>query len=176
MNVDITALLSQGFGAISHFWETSFFVTALKFFLFVYVAVLFIDIVLLFLLRGFSSDVKAALFGTNRPLMARSSAIKRWEKILARLEDNNPSQFKVALLEADAMANEVLDGMGFKGATMGEKMEGIHAGQLENRENLIEAHAVRNHIIHEADFALSREDASEKLDQYKKFFDEVELF
>lgn len=176
MDVDIVALLSQGFGSISHFLETSFFITAIKFFLFVYVCVLFTDIVLLFILRGFSSDLKAALFGTKRPLMGRSSAIKRWEKILNRLEDTNPSQFKVAVLEADAMADEVLDGMGFKGTTMGEKMESIHAGQLENRESLIEAHTVRNRIIHEADFTLSHEEASEQLNQYKKFFDEVELF
>ncbi len=176
MDVDIIGVLSGIITTTSQFLEASFFIAALKFFLFVYVSVLFADIVLLFLLRGFSSDVKSALFGTNRPLMARSSAIKRWENILSRLASDNPSQFKVALLEADAMADEILAGMGFKGATMGEKMEGIHAGQLETRDMLIEAHAIRNRIIHEADFSISREDANEELDQYKKFFDEVELF
>lgn len=176
MNVDIISVL-YGIGQSAiRFFSDSVLISALKFFLFVYVAVLLVDIVILFILRGFSSDLKQALFAAERPLISRSTVIKRWEKILARLEDDNPSQYKVAILEADAFADEILSGIGYKGATMSEKLDGVHEGQLETRSGLSEAHLVRNRIVHEADFALSREDAERWLEAYRKFFDEVELF
>lgn len=176
MDIDSVSLL-YGIGQnVAQFFAHSFFISALKFFLFVYVLVLFIDIVILFMLRGVSSDFKKALFGAERPLLSHSTVISRWEKILSRLEEHNPSQYKVAVLEADAFADEILSGIGYRGATMAEKLESIHTGQLETKNELAEAHLIRNRIVHEADFAISREDAQKWLDVYRKFFDEVELF
>ncbi len=176
MDIDIFSLMyGIGHGA-SRFFADSFLIAALKFFLFVYVVVVFIDIVILLILRGVSTDLKKALFGTERPLLSRSNVIKRWEKILARLEGGNPSQYKVAVLEADAFADEMLAGIGYRGATMGEKLDSIHDGQLETKRLLVEAHLIRNRVVHEADFVLSREEAGKCLDAYHAFFTEVELF
>jgi len=158
------------------FFSTSIFVSAIKLFLFVYVVVLVVDIVMLLTLRGVSSNIKKMLYGSNRPLLSKSKAIIRWEKILARLRDTNPSQYKVAILEADAFAEEIFVGMEYKGATMAEKLETVHAGQIETKDLLIEVHQIRNRIIHEADFSLSREEAEKWLDNYRAFFDEMELF
>lgn len=176
MDFDPTILIAEAFSGVQAFLAGSFLVSAVKFFLFVYTAVLFADIVLLFMLRGFSSDLKASLFGTNRPLMTRSAAISRWEKICARLESENPSQYKVAVLEADAMADGVLGEIGFSGATMGDKLVSVHDGQLESKDDLLEAHAIRNRIVHEKDFDVSSEVAKQQLDRYRQFFDEVEIF
>lgn len=176
MDIDLISL-SYGIGQnAAQFFADSFFISALKFFLFVYVCVLLIDIVILFMLRGVSADLKKALFGAERPLLSHSTIISRWEKILSRLEANNPSQYKVAVLEADAFADEILAGIGYEGATMAEKLENIHEGQLETKKALSEAHLIRNRIVHEADFVISREEAGACLDAYRTFFDEVELF
>ncbi len=176
MEIDITLIMAQVFGGVTAFFSHSFFFAALKFFLFVYIAVLIVDIVLLLMLKGLSSDFKRALYGTERPLVSRGKMITRWEAILARLESHNPSQYKVAVLEADALAHEILTGIGYPGATMTEKLENVKGGQLESKELLISAHEVRNHIVHEADFVLSREEAEQWLNSFKAFFDEVELF
>lgn len=175
MNIDIISLFGIG-QSVAYFLEHSFFVAALKFFFFVYVMVLLVDLVILLILRGVSSDIKKTLFGAERPLLSRSTIINRWEKILSRLESGNPSQYKVAVLEADAFADGILSDIGYKGTTMAEKIENIHDGQLETKTDLAEAHEIRNRIIHEADLTLSMEDAQKCLDSYKKFFDEVELF
>jgi hypothetical protein len=37
-------------------------------------------------------------------------------------------------------------------------------------------HQIRNRIIHETDFALSREETEKWLGNYRAFFDEMELF
>lgn len=175
MTIDIPVLLAALFENLSEFFADSLFVLALKFFLFVYVMVLIVDVILLLVLRGVSSDIKKSIFGIDRPLIPRNTFIVRWEKILARLESDNPSQYKVALLEADQLADEILGGMNFKGETMAEKLEKVQGAQLENKEALALAHQVRNQIIHERDFMVSREEAKRWLDMYKKFFDEMEL-
>ena len=140
------------------------FFLALKFFLFVYVVVVFVDIVLLLALKGLSSDLKTALYGTERPLISKNNMIKRFEGILSRLQTGNPSQYKVAVLEADALADEILDGIGYKGATMTEKLESVKGGQLETRDMLTAAHEVRNRIVHDATFVLSREESEKYLE------------
>lgn len=175
MNIDSVSLLGIG-QSLVQFFAHSFFIAALKFFLFVYVLVLLVDLVILLILRGVSTDIKKTLFGAERPLIRRSTIVARWEKILFRLTGGNPSQYKVAVLEADAFADEILSGIGYKGATMAEKIESIHDGQLETKSDLAEAHKIRNRIVYETDFAISLEDAQKLLDAYRKFFDEVELF
>jgi len=176
MEIDFIALAGDIWKNLNIFLATSIVVKAIKFFLFVYVVVLFADIVMLLILRGVSGNIKQSLFGTTRPLISRSKAIIRWEKILERLKGENPSQYKVALLEADAFAEEILTGMGHTGETMADKFEAIHPGQIESREKLMQAHQIRNRIIHEADFSLTREEAQSYLDFYEAFFREMELF
>ncbi|MFZ2187614.1 MAG: hypothetical protein WAV46_03275 [Candidatus Moraniibacteriota bacterium] len=177
MNID--TLLGMAYGlwsTIVSFGSTSVFVLAVKFFLFVYVVVLMADIVMLLMVRGLSGDLKTTLYGARRPLVSKSGATIRFEKILARLKESNPSQYKVAILEADAFAEEIFVGMGYKGDTMAEKLDSTHEGQIETKELLMEAHRIRNRIVHEADFSLSREEAEKWLDAYRAFFDEMELF
>lgn len=176
MEVDLTQLATLVWTGVSQFFEHSVLFVTLKFFLFIYVGVLFVDIVLLLILKGLSSDLKTALYGTERPLTSKNTLIKRFEAILARLDTGNPSQYKVALLEADAFADEILDGIGYKGATMTEKLEAVKGGQLQTKDILAAAHEVRNQIVHDAKFVLSREEAEQHLEGYRKFFDEVELF
>lgn len=176
MEIDIFSILYAASQNLVQFFSNSFLIVAIKFFLFVYVVVLLVDIILLLVLRGVSSDLKKALFGTHRPLLLRSTAISRFEKILDRLKSNNPSQYKVAILEADAFADEILVGSGHKGASMTEKLESIQDGQLETKNLLVEAHRVRNRIVHEVGFSLTREEAEKWVAAYRAFFTEVELF
>lgn len=158
------------------FFQHSFLFAALRAFLFVYVVVLFIDIVLLLSLRGLSGDLKATLHGTDRPLISRNQMITRWEKILARLEGKNISQYKVAILEAEALAEEILTGIGWKGGHLEERLASVTDAQLESRPALLEAHQVRNAIILDPRYELSHEEAEATLAKYRCFFDEVELF
>lgn len=170
--IGLFSLFASIFSAIT---DSALF-TVVKWFLMIYTIVLVIDIVLLVLLRGVTANIKTQLFGTERPLMAKSTISKRWDKIAARLQSANPSQYKVAVLEADALADELLAGSGYAGKNMGERLSGIHPGQLESYGDLQVAHATRNRIVNEPNFAVSREEASQLLESYRKFFVELELF
>lgn len=176
MDVDITQLAFAIAQGAADFWRHSLFVAFVKFLLFVYVSVLLIDIVLLLILRGLSEDLRVTLHGNSRPFMSRNTAITRWEKILERLESDNPSQYKAALLEADAMADGILKEIGFAGETMTERLEKVTGAQIGAKERLAEAHAVRNRVVHEKDFTLTQGETRTLLDHYLAFFQELELF
>jgi hypothetical protein len=176
MEINLFTLFQGIYLSLVHFWETSFLVAFLKFFLFIYCGVLLINIILLFRERDVTGDLRMQLFQYKRPLTGRNKLIKRWEAILSRMESNNESQYKAALIEADAFADEVLASMSYHGANMKERLDHIKEYQLETKPELVVAHALRNRIINDPGLSLSKEEAEENLDRYKLFFREIELF
>ena len=166
------ASLSSGLQTL---WHESFLIAALKFFLAVYTLVLILDIFLVIYLHGVKTDIQKILFGRKYPLVSQASARKRWAKIEARLDAENPAQYKVAVLEADDFVRELLAGLGFEGANMTEQLDKTVSSQVASKETLRVAHEMRNRIVHEPDLELSREDAERLLGEYRKFFEEIEL-
>lgn len=167
------------FGIIPLVWEVihqSLIFTVVKWFLFVYTAVLLIDVFLLLVTRGVTENLKMQFYGTARPILSKNKATERFQAIEQRLESDNVSQYKAAVLEADHFADEVLRESGYAGSNMGERLAGIHSGQLLSYESLKAAHAVRNRIVNEPNFPVTREDATNLLQQYRAFFEEMELF
>ena len=86
MDISIAAVFGGIFAGLLHFWETSFLVAFIKFFLFIYCAVLFINIVLLFSHRDVAGDLRMTLFQQRRAIASCSKLIKRGGTILKRLE------------------------------------------------------------------------------------------
>lgn len=147
----------------------------LAIFLGVYALVVLADVILLFLLRDVRSDLKKTLYGSSRPMVSQSKFVKRWDAVMARIESGNPSQYKVAVLEADVIAEEMLSGIGYGGSNMKERLEAVQPGQVISIDRLRSGHEIRNRIIRDPSFALSREEAESVLSGYKSFFDELEL-
>lgn len=166
-------------GIIPIAWEVirqSLIFTVVQWFLIVYASVLLIDIFLLLITRGVTENLKMQLYGTARPILSKNKASQRFLEIEQRLESGNASQYKAAVLEADHFADEVLKESGYAGSNMGERLAGIHPGQLTSYEALKSAHTVRNRIVNEPNFALTREEAADLLKHYRAFFEELELF
>ncbi|MEI7749490.1 MAG: hypothetical protein WCJ25_00615 [Candidatus Moraniibacteriota bacterium] len=141
----------------------------------IYTVVVCIDVILLLLLHDVQSSLQKQRFGGRRPLIPLAKFLKRWEAIKARLESGNPSYYKAAILEADALADEMLGEIGYEGGNIGERLGLIMPGQILSAERLQEAHKIRNRIIHDREFSLSREEADELLAFYESFFKELEL-
>lgn len=175
MQSDISSLIGVA-GAIWEPIRSSAFFGALTVFLGAYALVVLIDVVLLLFLRDISSDLKKTLYGGKRPMISSSKLMRRWEAVMARLSSGNPSQYKVAVLEADAIAEEMLGGIGYDGANMKERLDAVQPGQIVALEGLRTGHDIRNRIIRDPSFAISREETASILNGYKGFFDELELF
>lgn len=173
-DIDVFSL----FGILPVVWEVinqSLLFAVIKWFLMIYTVVLFIDVVILLSQRGVTENLKMQLYGTTRPILSKNKAAERFRKIEQRLENDNPSQYKAAVLEADQFADDVLRESGYDGKNMGERLAGINPGQLLSYDQLKSAHEIRNRIVNEPNFSLSREEAEQLLGQYKALFVELEL-
>lgn len=148
----------------------------LKFIALVYIGVIVLDVILILIMTDIKGSVRENITGAKRPAGIRTKYIKRWETILSRLESNNPSQYKVAILEADAFAEEILQVLGYRGAHMKDRLERMKDYDVETKGDLILGHAVRNRIINEPHFEPTREEAEATLRHFSNFFKEADLF
>lgn len=175
MNYDITNLVAFLLEVLGDFYHSPF-VLVIKILLGVYVSVLFIDIVLLLILRDVPQDMRVGLKGMDIPVTSKGKLQKRWDKVKARLESESASQYKVAIIEADAIAEEIIDGIGYKGANMSEKLEQVGAAHLDDHlEALKGAHQIRNQIVHEVDFAIDQRMAVAVVGVYENFLKYLEF-
>lgn len=101
---------------------------------------------------------------------------KDWKKIILKLESGLESEYKLAIIEADNMANEVLKRMGYNGETLGERLEKLTAAILPNIEEVKEVRKIRHNIIHDPNYKLSLEEAKKTLEVYDKMFRELNVF
>jgi hypothetical protein len=74
----------------------------------------------------------------------------RWDRILQEAGSGNERNWRLAILEADIMLNELLDAQGYKGETMAEKMRAADRAAFQSLDLAWEAHKFRNRIAHES--------------------------
>lgn len=88
------------------------------------------------------------------PIMARDvpRAQLRWNHIQEQLSSDNQQNWRLAILEADIMLNELLDVLGYKGETMADKMKQVNRAQWRTIDLAWEAHRVRNQVAHQGSF------------------------
>jgi len=104
---------------------------------------------------------------TYRPFGVRR-IVRRWRKIKARLETGLESEYKLAVMEADKMLDDILMRMGFGGKTLGERLTKLTTASLPNIEEVRQAHRIRNNIIHDPDYRLSLDEARRVIAIYEK--------
>jgi hypothetical protein len=100
----------------------------------------------------------------------------RWERITSEISSDNEQSWRLAILEADIMLNELLDSLGYRGETMADKMRGIERGDFNTIDLAWEAHRARNRIAHESsETPLNPRDARQVIDLYTKVFREFRI-
>lgn len=150
----------------------SFFFSVVKFLLGIYSIIVFVDIILLLVHRGVSGNLRETLTGMNIPKELTSKKKKTramWAKIRQRLESVNEAEYKLAVIEADDIIDELVKGLGYKGDNFGERLDNIPDAQIENIEGMKQAHEMRNRIIHDENLVVTREDADGTLSHYEEF-------
>lgn len=112
---------------------------------------------------------------TYRPFGVRKIT-KLWTKIMARLETGIESEAKLAIIEADSLLDDILKRMGFGGETLGERLKALTPATIPNREEVLEAHQIRNNVVHDPDYRLSLEEARKTLAIYEKALRDLQAF
>lgn len=101
---------------------------------------------------------------------------KRVEDMLEHSNSDNPTDWKLAIIEADIILDELLKEAGYGGISLGERLRSISPTQLESLDDAWQAHKVRNQIAHGgADFILTQRLAQDTIKQYRRVFYELGL-
>ena len=74
----------------------------------------------------------------------------RWARVLEEANSADERTWRLAILEADIMLNELLDTLGYKGETMADKMRAADRATFQNIDLAWEAHSFRNRIAHQS--------------------------
>lgn len=97
----------------------------------------------------------------------------RWDTVVSHADSDNPNDWKVAILEADIILDDLLDHLGYTGDSMGEKLKQIEKSDFLTLDKAWEAHKVRNAIAHEGgQFLINHREVLRILELYKDVFDE----
>lgn len=97
----------------------------------------------------------------------------KWQEIKNHMDSNNSSEWKMAVIEADALVGEIIERIGYRGETLGEKLKNIEPSDLDSLQDVWEAHKLRNRIAHEHDNVLVRKDAEDAIAKYEKVLKEL---
>lgn len=98
---------------------------------------------------------------------------RRWRGVLAKLASDNPSDWKLAIIEADTILDELVATMNLAGTTLGERLKAIEPSDFLTLNQAWEAHKARNRIAHEVDgVPLSLREARRIITLYEQVFKE----
>ncbi len=153
------------------FYNSTFF-SIVKFILGIYTVVVFADIILMLIQRELSGDFRETALGMNIPpeLINRKGKLrKKWKGIREKIKSEKEDDWKIAIISADEIVDDLIERMGFAGENMGERLAKINTGEIENIEELKKAHEIRNQIILEEDFKLAKEQAEETIGYFENF-------
>lgn len=115
---------------------------------------------------------KLGIVFTWRAEKAKKDA--RWLKVEEYIASSHPSDWKIAILEADNILDDIVKRMGYPGETLGERMKHIEASDFPMLEEAWEVHKIRNQIAHKGtDYPLTRTEAENAIDIYHRLFKEL---
>lgn len=99
---------------------------------------------------------------------------RAWAAVEEQLVSSNASDWKLAVMSADAAMGEALEDMKIEGATMADRLNALgESHRLRSYEMLWNAHKVRNEIAHEPRRVLSQEEARRIVQQYEDALKEL---
>ncbi|MEK7589961.1 MAG: hypothetical protein AAB475_01780 [Patescibacteria group bacterium] len=101
---------------------------------------------------------------------------KKWNRLVDLASSENESDWRLAILEADTMLDDMVDIMGYKGEGLGEKLKQIERSDFNTLDKAWDAHKVRNNIAHAgSDHVLTKREVRRVIDLYKQVFEEFEF-
>ncbi|MFH1714468.1 MAG: hypothetical protein ABH831_02660 [Candidatus Nealsonbacteria bacterium] len=116
-----------------------------------------------------------AEFATFRPHGVKKM-VKAWEKIKSRLDTGLESEYKLAVIEADSLLDDILRRMSYGGENLGERLEKLTSATLPDIEEIKEGHKARTNILHNPDYTLSQDEASKILSAFEKALESIQAF
>lgn len=98
---------------------------------------------------------------------------KKWQLIKKRLDSHYEADYKLAVIEADKLFDDLLKQAGFKGETAADRLKQVDSYEISNIEDLWKAHKMRNDIVHTPDYKINHNEARWAIEIFEKSFTEL---
>lgn len=98
---------------------------------------------------------------------------ERWEKILQQIGTDDVNQWKIAIIDADVLLDEVLRDNAYVGDTVADKLKDAQRSGLTTLQYAWEAHKIRNKIAHDSSYVLTQREAKTAISMFERFFNEL---
>lgn len=147
--------------------------------IFIIVSIIFLALIIYYALNTsylrhlFIYDLDDA---SSRKDYGRSKIYKKWGKIKKRLEKDNEAEYKLALIEADKMLDDILKRMGYGEESLNDKLKRLSSSDVSNLEELLKANEICENVVHDPDYRLDKEKAKEIISIFEKSFKDLEAF
>lgn len=155
-------------------WEGITFPLKIFSFLFSVFLVIFIIFIIFKIRKNIEKSLLTVAESITAPDLPKKELDKKWQAIIERLEKNNESDYKMAIIEADNIFDDLLKRIGYEGEDMGDRLKQITKAQLANIDDLWQAHKVRNRIAHEPNFKLTYSQAERAIEIYQRAMEDLE--
>jgi len=100
-------------------------------------------------------------------------AAERWELVQKHISSNNENDWRLAIIEADSILDDMVKKMGYEGESLGERLKSADVEDFNSIQSAWEAHKIRNRIAHDgSDFEITNREARRVLGLYEKVFNE----
>lgn len=101
---------------------------------------------------------------------------KRFEVVEKHMMSDNPAEWRLAIIEADMLLEEMVKKMGYEGTTLGEMLKNIESSDFTTLNDAWGAHKIRNQIAHQgSSFLLTKREAKKVIQMYEKVFREFDV-
>jgi len=105
-----------------------------------------------------------------------SNKNERWEHAIEHLNSANASEWRLAVIEADVMLDEMLRAQGYNGDSIGDMLKGVEKSDMTTLDAAWEAHRVRNQIVHSGtEYYLTEREAKRIMALYESVFREFKI-
>ena len=96
-----------------------------------------------------------------------------WQDIQALMASDNPSDWNMAILRADAELDDLLRRLGYEGETIADRIKIVNPITLKSIDRLWSAHRLRNTIAHDPLQKYTREMLTHAIQSYEIAFKEL---
>lgn len=139
-------------------------------------SLLFIAVV--FLIFQIRTNIKKSLEimteSVTGPDLPKKVIVKKWQSVLEKLAKDDENSYKLAVIEADKIFDDLLKKIGYQGEDMGERLRQLTPAQVANLDEVWQAHKLRNQIVHQPDSKINHSQAQRAVEIYQRALEDLE--
>lgn len=100
---------------------------------------------------------------------------KSWQRVVLRLQKGDEANLRMALIEADNLFDDLLKRIRLPGESMADRLKNVNSTQIPNIDEIWRAHKLRNNIVHNHDYPVTKSEIEFSIRAYEKALKELEF-